>query len=122
MTEIWPNPIAVEPRDGFGIWVRYEDGVEGELDVSHLADMPIFEVWSDREFFEGVHINEYGAVSWRFPEGDDMEFDIAPETGYARLLGITRDEMEAMPDYEAFRDAAIEAKKKLVPSGQRHLF
>ncbi len=111
MTGIWPNPIAVEPRDGFRIWVRYEDGIEGELDMSHLADKPIFEVWKDRKFFEGVHINEFGAVSWGFPEGDDMELDIAPETGYARLLGITQEDMAVMPDYEAFRNAVIEAKR-----------
>ena len=104
MTGIWPSPVAVEPRDGFRIWVRYDDGVEGELDVSHLARMPIFAVWNDREFFEGVHINEYGAVSWGFPDGDDMELDIAPETGYAQLLGISRRDMAAMPDYDAFRD------------------
>ena len=104
MTGIWPSPIAVEPRDGFCTWVRYEDGVEGELDVSHLANMPIFEGWQDREFFEGVHINEFGAVSWGCPDGDDMELDIAPETGYARLLGITREYMAVMPDYDAFRD------------------
>ena len=112
MTEVWPNPVAVEPRDGFCIWVRYEDGVEGEIDLSHLADKPIFKVWSDREFFEGVHVNEYGAVSWGFPEGDDMELDIAPETGYAQLLGISREDMAAMPSYEFFRDAIMEAKSK----------
>ena len=112
MTGIWPNPIAVEPRDGFRIWVRYEDGVEGEFDVSHLANIPIFDVWSDRKFFEGVHINEFGAVSWGFPEGDDMELDIAPETAYAQLLGITRDDIAAMPDYEFFRSAVIAAKKR----------
>ena len=50
MTGIWPNPTAVEPRDGFRIWVRYKDGVEGELDMSHLANKPIFAVWKDREF------------------------------------------------------------------------
>ena len=111
MTGIWHNPIAVEPRDGFCIWVRYEDSVEGELNLSYLADMPIFEAWSDREFFEGVHINEFGAVSWGFPDGDDMELDIAPETGYARLLGITREDMAAMPDYESFRDVVIDARK-----------
>lgn len=111
MTGIWPNPIAVEPRDGFRIWVRYEDGVEGELDMSHLARMSIFKDWQDREFFEGVHINEFGAVSWGCPEGDDMELDIAPETGYAHLLGITKEHIAAMPDYETFRDAVMAAKR-----------
>ena len=112
MTEIWHSPIEVEPRDGFRIWVRYEDGVEGELDLSHLADMPIFAVWEDREFFEGVHINEFGAVSWGCPEGDDMELEISPETGYARLLGITKEDMANMPSYEFFREAVMEEKKK----------
>ena len=112
MIGIWSSPVAVEPREGFRIWVRFEDGVEGELDLSHLADKPVFTVWKDREFFEGVHINEFGAVSWGFPAGDDMELDIAPETGYAQLLGITREDMANMPSYEFFREAVMKARKK----------
>ena len=28
------KPVAVEPREGFRIWIRYEDGAEGEVDLS----------------------------------------------------------------------------------------
>lgn len=105
------DPIAVEPRDGFRIWVRYEDDVEGEIDLSHLAGKGVFKAWDDREFFEGVHINkEGGCVCWGRPPGSDMELDIAPETSYAYLLGITREQIDAMPDEHSFWAAIDEAR------------
>ena len=105
------DPIAVQPRDGFRIWVRYEDGVEGEIDLSHLAGKGVFKAWEDREFFEGVHIsNEGGCVCWGCPPGSDMELDIAPETGYAYLIGITREQINAMPDEDSFWAAIDEAR------------
>ena len=107
------DPIAVEPRDGFRIWARYEDGVEGEIDLSHLAGKGVFKAWNDREFFEDVHINkEGGCVCWGRPPGSDMELDIAPETGYAYLLGITREQIDAMPDESTFWEAIDEARAK----------
>ena len=109
---IFVDPIAVEPRDGYQIWVRYEDGVEGVLDLSHLAGRGVFKAWDNRAFFEGVHINEEGGcVCWGCPPGSDMELDIAPETGYARLLGITREQISAMSDEDEFLAAVEQARR-----------
>ena len=109
---IFVDPIAVEPRDGYQIWVRYEDGVEGVLDLSHLAGRGVFKAWDDRAFFEGVHINEEGGcVCWGCPPGSDMGLDIAPETGYARLLGITREQISAMSDEDEFFAAVEQARR-----------
>ena len=36
------RPVAVAPREGFRIWLRYADGVEGEVDLSHLAGKGVF--------------------------------------------------------------------------------
>ena len=41
------RPTAVEPRERFRIWLRYSDGVSGELDLSHLAG---------REFVEAEQV------------------------------------------------------------------
>ena len=109
---IFVDPIAVEPRDGYQIWVRYEDGVEGILDLSHLAGKGVFKAWDDRAFFEGVHISEEGGcVCWGCPPGSDMELDIAPETGYARLLGITRERISSMSDEDEFFSAIEQARR-----------
>ena len=109
---IMVDPVAVEPRDGYRIWVRYEDGVEGELDLSHLAGKGMFHAWDDRAFFEGVHINdEGGCVCWGCPSGSDTELDIAPDTGYAYLLGITREQISAMSDEDEFFEAITQAQR-----------
>ncbi len=111
---IFVDPIAVEPRDGYRVWVRYEDGVEGELDLSHLAGKGVFKAWDDRAYFESVHINgEGGCVCWGALPGGDMEIDIAPETGYAQLLGITREQIAAMSDEDEFYAAIEQARRKL---------
>lgn len=73
--------IAVEPRDGLRIWLRYADGTEGELDLSHLAGKGVFAPWRDRAFFEQVHISECGAIAW------NDELDLCPDALYLRLTG-----------------------------------
>ena len=55
---------SVEAREGYRIWVRFEDGVCGEVDLSHLAGKGVFEAWRDRSFFERVYVNN-GVVSWK---------------------------------------------------------
>ena len=74
----------VEPREGYNIWVRYADGVEGNVDVSHMAGWPACAKWADRDFFESVTITEEGAVAW--VDGKYI-VDLCPETMYMRLTG-----------------------------------
>lgn len=108
---IFVDPVEVEARAGYRIWVRYEDGVESELDLSHLSGKGVFMAWDDRAYFEGVHINEeVGCVCWGVPPGSDMEIDIAPEIGRAQLLGITREQIAAMSNEDEFYAAIEQAR------------
>ena len=75
------RPVAVEPRNGFRIWIKFQDGQEGEIDLSHLAGNGIFKAWNDRAFFESVRINSYDEVAW----GD--EIDMCPDALYLQLTG-----------------------------------
>ena len=62
------------------ISLRFEDGVEGEIDLSKSLRGPVFEPLRDPAFFAKVRVNsELGTIVW--PNGAD----IAPETLYARL-------------------------------------
>ena len=58
------RPTSVAPLEGYRIWLRYEDGVAGEVDLSHLAGTTAFRRWEDRRFFEAVGIGAGGAVEW----------------------------------------------------------
>lgn len=33
--------VEAEPRDVYRLWIRFEDGVEGEMDLSDLAGAPL---------------------------------------------------------------------------------
>ena len=57
------QPVAVRALEGCRIWLRYEDGVEGEVDLSHMLDSELFQNWKDRAGFESVHKDERD-VSW----------------------------------------------------------
>ena len=32
------QPVAVRASEGYRIWLRYVDGEEGEVDLSHMLD------------------------------------------------------------------------------------
>ena len=75
------RPTSVAPLDGYRIWLRYEDGVAGEIDLSHLAGKPAFWRWEDRRFFESVGIGDGGAVEW------DEEVALCGDALYLELTG-----------------------------------
>ena len=82
-----PRPIAVEPRDGFRIWLEYDDGSSGEVDLSELAGKGVFKAWEDRAFFEAVHISDFDSISWE----DDI--DLCEYALYMQLTGKSIEEV-----------------------------
>ena len=83
------RPTAVEPREGYRIWLRYSDGVTGEVDLSDLAGHGVFAAWQDRAFFESVRLIEGGAVAW----GEDI--DLCPDALYLEITGKAVEEVMA---------------------------
>ena len=63
------RPTAVEPREGYRIWLRYSDGTAGEIDLSPLVGQGVFAAWQDRACFAGVRLAEHGAIVWE----DDLK-------------------------------------------------
>ena len=73
------RPVEVKPRDGFRIWIRYDDGASGVVDLSSLAGRGVFTAWNDRRCFEDVHIAPHGGIAWR----NDLE--LCPDALRLRL-------------------------------------
>ena len=82
-----PTPIEVKPREGYKIWLRYEDGVEGEVDLSDVAGKGVFAAWDDRAFFESAQLDEYGDIAW----GD--EIGLCQDALYMEITGKSVDEV-----------------------------
>lgn len=81
------KPIEIKALEGYKLWVKYEDGVEGEVDLSHLAGKGVFALWDDYAAFEKVYIGDYGQIAW------SDEIDICPDTVYMEITGKTPEEL-----------------------------
>jgi len=74
--------IAVEARPGFKVWVRFENGIEGEADLSDLVGRGVFARWKDDPaVFADVSVDpESGTLVW--PGG----LDVAPDRLYSDVI------------------------------------
>ncbi len=74
-----PLLIEAKPRDGYTVYVRFEDGTAADLDLSYLtAYGGVFEPLRDLDYFRRLRADrEAGTIVW------PNQADIAPETLYA---------------------------------------
>ena len=85
-SEVTPLFDIVEARvlGLYRIWVRFEDGVTGEVDVSDLVGKGVFRAWNDPAFFESMYVDrELGTVAW------PGEIDLAPDAIYDDLTAAS---------------------------------
>ncbi len=72
---------VVEARyvGGHTVWLRFEDGTEGEVDLSRELKGPVFAPLRDIEYFKQFSVNpDIGTIVW--PNGADF----APEFLYEK--------------------------------------
>jgi len=81
------KPVDIKALPKYRLWVRYSDGVEGEVDLSHLVGRGVFSIWKDFETFQKVHIGDQGEIEW----GDTV--DLCPDAIYLRVSGKTADQV-----------------------------
>lgn len=79
--------VKAEPRDGFRVWLSYQDGAEGVVDLHDLAGRGVFDVWNNRAVFESVRVTDRGALEW--PGG----LDLCGDALYLRLTGKRPEEL-----------------------------
>lgn len=75
--------VAAEPLGGYRLKLRFEDGVEGELDLSRLISFDgVFAPLADPAEFARVRVDpDLGTVVW--PNGADLD----PYVLYAEVTG-----------------------------------
>ena len=48
------RPVEVKALPNFRIWLRYDDGTTGDVDLSDLVGRGVFNAWPDVRFFNSV--------------------------------------------------------------------
>jgi len=63
--------VSVDALDQYRIKVQFDDGLEGEVDVSGLVGQGVFQSWRDPAEFGKAFVDpESGTVAW--PGGIDL--------------------------------------------------
>jgi len=75
--------VEVRPLEEFRVYLRFEDGVEGELDLSTFVSFDgIFQALKDPREFAKVSVHpELGTIVW------PNEADLDPDVLYSKLTG-----------------------------------
>ena len=86
------HPVEVKVTGPHRMWLRFDDGSDGEVDMSRDEWRGVFEPLRDPEYFAQVRVDhEIGTIAW--PNGAD----IAPETLHAWARGPATPERQESP-------------------------
>ena len=70
-----------KPVDRFHVFLRFENGASGIVDLSHLAGRGVFRAWLEGHLFEQLSISQAGALQW------PGELDLCPDSLYLQMVG-----------------------------------
>ena len=75
--------VEVRPLGGYRVFVKFEDGVQGEVDLAEMIRFEgVFAPLTDPARFAEVRVHpELGTLCW--PNGADLD----PDVLYARISG-----------------------------------
>ena len=74
--------IAVEPVQDYRLRLRFEDDVEGVVDLAGLSFRGVFAPLEDLTYFRQVRVDEgLGTIVW--PNGADLD----PDVLYSQITG-----------------------------------
>jgi hypothetical protein len=76
-----PRLTHIEARPGYHLWLEYDDGQNGLVDVSDLAGHGVFSLWNDPAAFAHVRIGEFGQAFWT------DEAELCSDALHLRLTG-----------------------------------
>jgi hypothetical protein len=71
--------IDVKALDHYKLFLKFEDGVSGEIDLSGDLWGEMFEPLKDPAFFKQVRLDDYGVPCW------SNGADLAPDALYVEL-------------------------------------
>jgi hypothetical protein len=79
--------VELSPRENYRLFLRYEDGTEGVVDLSSLAGRGVFASWLVPGIFEQAKLSDAGVPEW------PGEIDLCADSLYMQLTGKSAEEI-----------------------------
>jgi uncharacterized protein YkvS len=86
MKNIIPTLKDAKPLAGYKIFVEFNDGINGIIDLSKWKNNPVFSDWNIEENFRNFKITNDKKIDW----GNNIEMD--PDSFYLQLINKTFEE------------------------------
>lgn len=71
--------VTVKPEAPYQLYIEFDDGVSGIIDISETLKGSVFEPLKNPDFFSQVSLDDWGAPCW--PNG----VDLAPDALYEKI-------------------------------------
>ena len=82
-----PCLLEVKAQENHQLWLRYDDGAQGAIDLSDIIGQGVFASLEEDAAFAKVHVGANGQIAW----SPDQE--LCPDAMYLRLTGKSPDEV-----------------------------
>ena len=82
-----PKILEARPLHDYKIWLKFDNGSQGEVDLSHLAGKGVFVFWNNNENFRKVSVGNGRSLVW------SDEIDIDADSLYLKLTGKKPEEL-----------------------------
>ena|SRR6266496_3829396 len=82
---------AFKVLDNYRVWLRFDDGVEGEVDFSRKPHTGVYAPWEDYGFFRRARIGEFGQLCW------DDQLDFCPDALWLQVTGRKPEDLDLKP-------------------------
>ena len=79
--------VEVIGKEDYRLFVRYDDGEGGIVDLSDLAGRGVFAAWTEPGVFQQARLADAGYPEW------PGELDLCPDALYMQLTGKRPDEV-----------------------------
>lgn len=64
--------VDCRPNTNYTLWILFDDGISGEVDLKKLVGKGVFSAWNSTDFFMSAHIDKKtDTVAW----GEDLDLD-----------------------------------------------
>lgn len=78
---------SAKALSGYKIWLQYSDGVEGDVDLSHLVGKGVFSIWNDEAVFQHFRVENGRSLIW------SDEVDLCADALYLDMTGKSPEEI-----------------------------
>ncbi len=75
--------IEVKVLEGYRVWLRFDDGIQGEVDFSGKPHTGVYANWDDYDYFRRAQIDRDGQLLW------DDQVDFSAESLWRVIRNTT---------------------------------